>query len=378
MAGDTNSPPAPPALTAARVVGILLTLLFGAAGGLAFFEFTMPLPWMIGAMVVTTVAALSGAPLKGPGGIRPLMITVLGIMLGSSFTPDALADAGRWWPSLATLIGFIVVVTGAVAAFLIKAGKFDPVSAYFAAAPGGFATMLVLGGELGGDERKISLVHAVRILLTVLVIAFWFRFFEGYRPGSAAALGSIADIAGGDFLILALCAVGYPIAKRLKCPAAPLIGPMVISAAVHMAGLTAAKPPGELVNLAQVVIGTNVGCRFVGVPVRQVIKTMYFSVAVTLFMLALAVAFAYLLGRATGIGFEPLWLAFSPGGLAEMTLISLAMGIDTAFVSTHHLLRMIFMVTAAPLVFAWLKRRLHLPAPHPPTESHEGVANPEP
>ncbi|HEX9569697.1 MAG TPA: AbrB family transcriptional regulator [Rhodospirillales bacterium] len=378
MPRDAKTPPALPALTPLRAAGILATLLFGAVGGILFFKLTMPLPWMIGAMVVTTVAALAGAPLKGPGGIRPLMITILGIMLGSAFTSDALAHAGRWWPSLVILIGFIVVVTAAVAAFLVKAGKFDPVSAYFSAAPGGFATMLVLGGELGGDERRISLVHAVRILLTVLIIAFWFRFFEGYRPGSVAALGSIADIAGRDFLILAVCAIGYPIAKRLKIPAAPLIGPMVLSAAVHMAGMTAAKPPSELVNLAQIVIGTNVGCRFVGVPVRHVFKTMYLSIAVTLFMVALAVVFAYLLNRLTGFGFEALWLAFSPGGLAEMTLISLAMGIDTAFVSTHHLLRMLFMVTAAPLVFAWLKKRLHLKKPHPPKESHEGVANPEP
>jgi len=378
MPRDAKTPPAPPALTPMRAAGIMATLLFGAAGGMLFYTLTMPLPWMIGAMVVTTAAALAGAPLKGPGGIRPLMITILGIMLGSAFTPDALAGAGRWWPSLATLLAFIVVVTAAVAVFLAKAGRFDPVSAYFSAAPGGFATMLVLGGEFGGDERRISLVHAVRILLTVLIIAFWFRFFEGYRPGAVAALGSVADIAGGDFLVLAMCAIGYPIAKRLKIPAAPLIGPMVLSAAVHMAGLTAAKPPSELVNLAQIVIGTNVGCRFVGVPVRQVFTTMYLSVAVTLFMVALAVAFAYLLNRVTGLGFEALWLAFSPGGLAEMTLISLAMGIDTALVSTHHLLRMIFMVTAAPLVFAWLRKRLNLKRPHPPKESHEGVANPEP
>jgi len=211
---------------------------------------------------------------------------------------------------------------------------------------------------------------------------FWRGFTDTavarYLDCASPECGSIADIAGRDFLILAVCAIGYPIAKRLKIPAAPLIGPMVLSAAVHMAGMTAAKPPSELVNLAQIVIGTNVGCRFVGVPVRHVFKTMYLSIAVTLFMVALAVVFAYLLNRLTGFGFEALWLAFSPGGLAEMTLISLAMGIDTAFVSTHHLLRMLFMVTAAPLVFAWLKKRLHLKKPHPPKESHEGVANPEP
>jgi hypothetical protein len=379
MPDDAATPPAFPALTPKRLFGILATLAFGAAGGWLFFKLTMPLPWMIGAMVVTTVAALSGAPLKGPGGIRPLMITILGIMLGSSFTPNALQHVDQWIASIVTLLVFIVVVTAAITMFLVKIGKFDPVSAFFSASPGGFTTMLLLGGEMGGDERKISLVHAVRILLTVLIIAFWFRFVEGYRPGSIAALGSVADIAGRDFLILALCAVGFPIARRLKVPAPALIGPMILSAAIHMTGVTAAKPPSELVNLAQIVIGTNVGCRFVGVPVRHVVGTLYISVAVTLFMLLLAVIFAFGLGRITGLGFEPLWLAFSPGGLAEMTLISLAMGIDTAFVSTHHLVRMIFMVTAAPIVFAWLKKRFDLKPPAAtPAAGHDGVANPEP
>ena len=46
-------------------------------------------------------------------------------------------------------------------------------------------------------------------------------------------------------------------------------------------------------------------------------------------------------------------------GIAEVTVdFSLAMGIDTAFVSTHHLLRVVFMVTAAPLVFALIRKRL--------------------
>ena len=45
-----------------------------------------------------------------------------------------------------------------------------------------------------------------------------------------------------------------------------------------------------------------------------------------------------------------------------MTLISLAMGIDTAFVSTHHLVRMIFLVVAGPAIFALIRKKLGAPA----------------
>ena len=350
------------------VFGAFLTLLFSAVGGALFDWLTMPLAWLIGAMIFTTIAALAGAPVKTPGRLRNLMIGVLGIMLGSAFTPDVLENAGQWWVSMSTLVIFVVVLAATVAVFLNKAAGFDPVTAYFSAAPGGFATMVVMGAEMGGDERQISLTHAIRIMLTVLIIPFWFRFYQGYVPGGAGGIpgvGSVSDIAGSDFVILAACALGYPLAKMLRFPAASLLGPMICSAAVHLTGLTAAKPPSEIVNLSQLVIGTGLGCRFVGLHVKRVLKTVMISTGVTAFMLALAAAFAFGLSRFTGLGFPALWLSFSPGGLAEMTLISLAMGIDTAFVSTHHLVRMLFLVFAGPMVFALIRNRLGVPKKQP-------------
>jgi uncharacterized membrane protein AbrB (regulator of aidB expression) len=40
-----------------------------------------------------------------------------------------------------------------------------------------------------------------------------------------------------------------------------------------------------------------------------------------------------------------------------MSLIALALGIDAAFVSTHHIIRIIIVVIAAPVTFRVLKRR---------------------
>jgi membrane AbrB-like protein len=343
------------------VLGAALTLLLGAVGGALFDWLTMPLAWLIGAMVVVTIAALAGAPLKPPGRLRNLMIGVLGIMLGSAFTPDILDNAGQWWQSLLTLMIFVVVLACAVAVFLHRVARFDPVTAYFSAAPGSFATMVLMGVEMGGDERNISLIHAIRIMLTVLMIPLWFRFYHGYVPGGEgglAGLGSITDFPLREFVILAACALGYPLAKLVRLPAAALLGPMFLSALVHLTGVTSAKPPSEIVNLSQLVIGTGLGCRFVGLHVRRVMGTMMLSVGVTLFMLALAASFAFALEYFTGLPFAALWLAFAPGGLAEMTLISLAMNIDTAFVSTHHLIRMMFLVFVTPLVFSLIRDRL--------------------
>ena len=50
-------------------------------------------------------------------------------------------------------------------------------------------------------------------------------------------------------------------------------------------------------------------------------------------------------------------LAYAPGGLAEMSLVALALSIDIAFVATHHAFRLFIVLMLAPPAFRWLKGR---------------------
>ena len=336
---------------------VLGSLAFGALGGALFDWLTMPLAWMIGAMVFGTAAALMGAPVRGSKRIRNVMVPVLGIMLGSSFTPETLDHVGRWVPSVISMLIFVAAVIAVVGYYLHKVMGFGPVTAYFSATPGGLATMAVIGAEMGGDDRRIGLTHSIRIMLTVLIIPFYFRIFEGYVPGGLESLGSVTDISIPDATILILCALGFPLFKILRLPSAQILGPMTLSAVVHAAGITEAKPPVEIVNLAQLVIGIGIGARFVGVSVVRLYKVIMAGASATIFMVGFAAIAAIALEAWTGLPFAAIWLAFAPGGVAEMTLISLALGIDVAFVSTHHVVRVTFMVIAAPLVFHFLRNK---------------------
>ena len=351
-APDQSPPVAPPNVTLARwLVLIVMSLGIGAVGGVLFQWMAMPLAWMIGAMIFVTIAALSGAPMRGSSGLRNFMVPVLGIMLGSAFTPETLGQVHRWVPSILIMLVFVAIVIAGVATYLYRIMGFGPVSAYFSATPGGLTTMVVIAGAWGGDEKRIGLTHSIRILLTVLIIPFYFKIFEGYVPGGLESLGSIVDLTFKDGLILATCTLGFPLFKILKLPAAQILGPMSLSAVVHAVGLTEAKPPFEMVNIAQLVIGTSIGARFAGVSVKRLFRVMIAAAVSTVFMVTLAAAAAWGLGEATGLPFHAIWLAFAPGGVAEMTLVSLSMGIDVAFVSTHHVIRVAFMVIAAPIVF---------------------------
>lgn len=337
---------------------IALALTIGAAGGLVFTKLTMPLPWMLGAMLFNTIAALLHAPVAAPVKIRPPMVLVLGVLLGSGFTPDMVDRAGQWVASLSLLAVYIAVIGATVVPYYMLVGGFDRTTAYFSGMPGGLQEMLTIGHAMGGNDRMIALSHASRILMVVFAVAFWFRLVEGIELGDRSRYGvSILDVPPVDLLILAACGlIGWPIASKLRIPAPMLVGPMLVSASVHLFGFTASKPPLELVNFAQLILGTIIGCRFLGTEARVVRRVLMLSFGATAVMMGVTACFTWLVSQISGIQPILVLLAYSPGGLAEMSLVALALKADVAYVATHHTVRIALVVIGAPFVFRIMRR----------------------
>ena len=346
---------------------VLLSLGLGAAGGALFAYLRMPLPWMVGAAFVTTSVALTGVKLKMSKRLQFAMIVVLGVMLGSAFSPETLRDAVRWLGSFAGVVLYVMVIGGCTLLYLYRKKGYSLPTAFFSSAPGGFSDMVILGAEMGADVRVISLIHSVRIFFVVLSIPFGFRFFLGYEPTGFGVPGpSLASLTMADLAILMVCAVaGYWVAKMMRLPAPIFTGPILLSAAFHLGGLTDASPPAILIAVAQVVLGTSIGCRFTGYKLRDILRTMVTGGLVAMAMLVTALVFALVLEQLTGLPFPALLLALSPGGMAEMSLISLAMNVDIAFVSSHHLGRIFVVVMVAPLVFHFLSKLSALAVENP-------------
>lgn len=351
---DENSGQPPGPVQRFGPYGVALSL--GVVGGVIASYITLPLPWMLGPMIVCLIASIAGLPIKGPVKIRPLMICVIGVMLGSGFTPEMANRIGDWLFSMGMLFAYCVVIGAVVYPYFRRVAGYDPVTAYFSAMPGGLNEMMIVGGEYGGDERRIVLTHASRVLLAVLLIPIWFRIVEGLDMGDRSQLGpSLANSQARDLIILTLCGVaGYLLGRVLRLPARNLLGPMLVSAVVHLMGWTEMPPPNEIVNLAQLFIGTVIGCRFAGLDAISILRILWIGLGATVLMIGITVIFATIMGMMTDL--EPLMvvLAFAPGGLAEMALVALAMRADVAYVATHHVVRLAFVVLLAPFAFKFL------------------------
>lgn len=352
----THVPHAFPLLGPTNPRSLILGLVIGGIGGALFFFIGMPLPWMMGAAVFATIAALSGVRIGVWPRLREIMLVVLGVLLGSSFSPSLLEAMPRWTGSIAVLM-VLTFASGFVAyLFFRRVAGYDRTTAYFCGIPGGLAEMIAVGTAMGGDDRKISLAHAVRILVVIMTVPIWFRLHDGVQPGSGMGV-HFADVSLIDYAILIACgAIGAPLGALIRLPAAAMLGPMILSALAHYLGLTSSRPPGELVAVAQIVIGTAIGCRFIGVHVREVGRSLGMSVGGRLIGVGMAVLFTVLAAQVIDLPMPALLLSFSPGGVAEMSLVALALHVDTAMVAAHHLFRIFFVVLIAPAMFRLWKR----------------------
>lgn len=331
-------------------------LAIGALGGVLFHALALPLPWMLGALFVTMAASVAGLPVAGPTRLRPAVVAVIGVLLGSRFTPEVMGQLGDMALTLAILVVYLVAVALVVVPFYRFAGRQDWTTAYFAGMPGGLTEMIEFGEARGANVPAIVLAHSLRIVVTIALMGFLFRVVLGADVG-AVAVAKGPGLGLTDAAILTASALlGAVLGSWARLPAPTFLGPLILSAAAHLAGFTESAPPPVLVNLAQVMLGTILGCRFLGIQPAMLARAGLLSLGSTVLTLGLAGVAGLAMGRAVGVELDQALLALAPGGLTEMGLIALAIHADVAFVALHHVARILIVLVLAPLAAGLLFR----------------------
>jgi uncharacterized protein len=333
---------------AASLQGRLGTLALAAAGGGAFMWAGLPLPFLFGPMAVCLPAALAGARLQGMGSFGVAMRTILGVAVGAAITPDVIARAPQMAGSLA-LVPLYVVLIGLVGVPFFRRLGFDRPTSWYAAMPGGLADMVIFGAQAGADVRALSLIHATRVAVIVTAAPLILTGF--YGASLDGVIGAPArDLPLHELALMAMAAlVGWKGAERIGLFGASILGPMIVTAGLSLSGLIHTRPPAETILVAQLFIGVSIGVQYVGVTLRELRGFVLAGLAFVVLLAALAAAFTELV-TLTGLA-DPVegFLAFAPGGQAEMTVLALAAGADLGFVIVHHLTRIVLVILGAPV-----------------------------
>lgn len=339
-----------------RAAFIVLTLLLGVIGAVLYAYTNLPLPWFLGPMLACLAVLTVRAPIASSPRLTRLMRIVLGLAIGSAFTPEMIDRAGEMAISLMFVFPYVIFLGAIGYPYFRLFPGFDRVTSFLAAVPGGFQTMIAIGEDRKCDIRKLSIVHSTRILVIVVLVPLWIQFSESIElPSTIAVVAHFTELTWQDVLILIACGVfGDWAARRLGISGAAIIGPMLVNGALHMFGWVETRMPIELVNAAQLVIGVHIGCQFVGLTLRDIINPVLIAFGYSILLLAGAALFTVLVVWATGINEYAVALAYAPGGQPEMNLIALVLNFDPAYVALHHLLRVMIIIVLAQLVISRL------------------------
>ena len=333
-----------------------MTVLISAAGVAIFLLLDLPLPFLFGPMAASLVIALCGAPLAGLGQVSIAARSVLGVAIGTSVTPALVAELPSMLASVALVPLYIVVIGLIGVPFFRKVCGFDLVTAFYAAMPGGAADMTIFGQEAGANVRQLSLVHVTRLMVIMVVAPI--ILVNVYGVGLTHPIGPPAsDLPVWELVIMAVAAiVGWKGGERIGLFGAAILGPLLVSAILSLAGILHLRPPREALLAAQFLIGMGIGVSYVGVTLRELRNTVAGGAAFVVILAALAGAVTELV-TLTGLA-PPVegFLSFIPGGQAEMSMLALVSGADLSFVVVHHLTRILVVILGAPVLFRLLRR----------------------
>ena len=326
-----------------------MTLGLAIVGTAAFWATGLPLPFLFGPMLACLIAALAGLKLKGMGQVSVAARTILGVAVGASITPELIGRLPQIAASVA-LIPFYIAVIGLIGVpFFRRVYKFDWTTSWYAAMPGGLQDMVIFGKEAGGDERALSLIHATRVLIIVTVAPIILT--AGFGVSLDQPIGAPAStLPPGELAwMVAAALIGWKGGERVGLFGASILGPMIVTAILSLSGFIHVRPPAEAILVAQFMIGIGIGVGYVGVTFYELRRDVAAGVLFVLMLAALAAAFAefaYVLGLAPPV---ESFLAFAPGGQAEMTVLAIVAGADLGFVIAHHLTRVVVVILGAPI-----------------------------
>ncbi|AZG48144.1 AbrB family transcriptional regulator [Gordonia insulae] len=293
---------------------------------------------------------------------RPAMLAaqgVLGVFIGTMADPETLSGLGSsWFPVLVIGLGTLAlsVIGGAL---LGLHRRVDPLTGSLALVAGGASGLVALTRELGGDERMVAVIQYLRVaLVTVTIPLVASLVFDARSSGVEVVPPSGTDQLWG-LLLLAIClAVGIPVGRLIRLPAAGLLGPMAIATIAELTGLAGdAAVSSILLTLAYAVIGWQAGLGFTMERLRAIGRVLPAALVLILAIGAGCALLGVLLSAWTGESMFDCYLATTPGGIYAVLAAATAAGGNVAFVVAAQILRVLLMLFVAPFAARAAARR---------------------
>ena len=344
----------------------VLTLLTGFVGGLIACGIHSPIPWLLGSLCITVLVGSTGftlAPISKPAS-RWLQV-IIGVSLGT-FVAASLDQFSVGHSSAVIFgLGFTLIVTALGTWFFRRTLGFDAIDGFISALPGGLSFLISLSSDLGKRFPRIGFMHTLRI--TTLVFGFSFLVVQ---LGESRPIMSIEDSLAFSWhpellilvVIIGLC--GW-LADHSRIAGGHVIFGLVGSTLAYKFGVIDLPVPQLMISLSMTALGVLLGVELLRDRETQYRRLALASLAYTSVTLIVAAMMAWamvwlmhwltpesvapLTSNLMETGFLLYLLALAPGGIAEVSLITLSLGLDVGLVAMVHTGRFFLIMLIGPL-----------------------------
>ena len=364
MTGAAPGAPLDPRLSAVLrdVAKLALTALFALSSGWVFSQFRLPVPYMLGSLIGVWVLGGLIRPaqpwLGVPRWFHIPVILGLGVIVGGAIGPGFIGSVLIWWPT--TLVVIVATTIATAIGFLVlwRLRRRPWLQALLSAVPGGQAEVSVIARDYVDKDYAVVLSHLVRVTFIFLSTPLILAVVEGQAAVEQSYQAQ--DNLPGLFELpprriiefLAMAFGSYALARLIRMPMPHLLGPMLVSLVLNALGWVETIRLNEFVLLAQVTIGGQIGARLSRVPFREVLSYLIDGLMVSVVTLSIYTGFAVGVAVVLDMRLLDAYIGFVPGGLYEVTLLSVLFGLDVAFVAFHNTLRVVLIYVGLPFVLA--------------------------
>ena len=318
--------------------------------------FNIPLAWMLGPMIVTSIAALAGLKVKMPKLALSSILIILGLHIGNYIDQNLFNQMINWvWTSFIMLI-YIIVCILIVSKYLQKFSGYGEKASIFSAAPGALGPLMILAEHEKTDLSQVATSHLIRLIIIITVIPF----IIVNNTGSEELLLEKFDYMGQNHMHLILLIIASLffifIFDKIKIPAALLSGTLFASGLLQITDIASYKLPDASINFCLLILGASVGCRFAEKTIKEIANNSLHSIVATTILVILGLIAAYVATFFVDTNILTLILSFSPGGIYEVAVIAIAFDLDPDFVAFHHIIRLLFILLTVPIFLRILEK----------------------
>lgn len=337
------------------LLAVFLTLVISAGGGALASVLGLPAGWLMGGALAVTVAAMAGAPVSMPTRLRDVTFVLIGMSMGASVAPESLSLLASWPISLAALALELVIIIAATGWMLSRVFGLDPGTAYLSSFPGHLSFVMGIAATGVGNARQIVIIQVIRILMLTIAVPIGAIFLPIDHFPIAVPDAYLSPLQ--LVLLAAGCIATGLVFIRLSVPAGMVLGAMAAATAAKLGGLYTEAMPGPLVIVTFILTGAMIGSRFVGITRAEFVSAAKGGLIATVMTVTIVTVVTLGVAQMVNMPFGQLWLGLSPGALEGMGALGIALGYDTAFIAAHHVIRLMMLSFAIPLVVWVVKRR---------------------